>query len=89
MSRAGGVRSVVRRAELAAGSSFERTVYVGDGPWDVATCRELRLPLVGVAAYGDVRGLEVQGVSHVLTDYVDRDRVMRAIADAQVPGGQL
>lgn len=77
------------RARAAAGiGEFNRVVYVGDGAWDVKTCRNLDLPLVGMAVSNETQiKLSALGVSHILNDYNDAGLVFEALETATSPGG--
>ncbi|WP_282608029.1 HAD family hydrolase [Pelagibius sp. Alg239-R121] len=67
-------------------NEFERVVYVGDGSWDVKTCANLKMPLVGIAVAPETRDrLNALGVSHVLDDYRDTDAVFAALEAATAP----
>ena len=85
ISRVGVIEAAIARARETTTRDFERIVYVGDGSWDVQATRELAMPMLGIAADGDTRPLERAGVSHVLTEYTDANRVIRALCDARVP----
>lgn len=75
------------RAKAAAGiGEFRRVVYVGDGAWDVKTCKNLKLPLVGMAVTDETHiRLRSLGVSHVLKDYRDSQAVFEALESATAP----
>ena len=60
---------IIRLAVRRAGGDLERTVYVGDAPWDVAAARRLGIPLVAVAADRDPVVLRGLGAPHVLGDF--------------------
>ena len=65
---------LVRRAH-----AIDRVVYVGDAVWDVQTCREMRLPFVGIRHRGDHEVLRASGARTVLTDYRDADAFLRTV----------
>lgn len=73
------VREAVRRSATAV-----RTVYVGDGAWDVQAARRLRLPFVGIDPSG-AGALHREGVREVVRDYRDLGGFMRALEQAVVP----
>ena len=77
------------RAKTAVGiSEFNRVVYVGDGAWDVKTCINLNLPLVGMAVTEATRlRLVSMGVSHILDDYRNAEAVFEALEAATSPNG--
>lgn len=76
------------RARTASGlDEFDRVVYVGDGAWDVKACRNLDLPLVGMAVTDETqKRLSSLGVSHILTDYTDTGRFFESLELATSPG---
>lgn len=62
----------------ATHAGVERVVYFGDGHWDVATCRALGVPMVGVDFRG-TKGLQGLGVDPIITGYQDPDYVVDAV----------
>ena len=68
------------RRSRAAG----RTVYVGDGPWDVRAARALGMPFIGVDAQS-TGVLRHAGVRHVIGGYRDFAVFQSALCDAIVP----
>jgi phosphoglycolate phosphatase-like HAD superfamily hydrolase len=60
----------------------DNAIYVGDGPWDVASARQLGVGFIGVDCDGAAR-LTGLGVKHLLPDFGDFDRFMAAIEDVQ------
>jgi phosphoglycolate phosphatase-like HAD superfamily hydrolase len=68
-----------------ARAHFARVVSIGDGVWDVRTARALNLPFVGVRPDGRAAMLRARGVSHVLPDFADFERLLRSLREAQVP----
>ncbi len=77
-----------RALKAAAIEEFERVVYVGDGAWDVKTCINLDLPLVGMAVREETHvRLRSLGVSHILRDYKDTVAVLDALEAATPPAG--
>lgn len=61
-----------------------RSVYVGDGLWDVRAARALGMPFVGVDAKRD-GALRRAGVLQVIEDYWDLVAFLSALRDATVP----
>lgn len=53
---------IIRLAAERAGVPLSQSVYVGDGPWDLRACRELRIPFIGTGARTD--RLRVSGAEH-------------------------
>jgi phosphoglycolate phosphatase-like HAD superfamily hydrolase len=72
-------------AERAGAATLERAVYVGDGVWDVRTCRRLAIPFVGVGEGAKAERLRAEGATQVLADFRDRERVLEALTRAGVP----
>lgn len=69
---------IIRLAARRAGGPFDRTVYVGDGPWDLAATRRLGIAFVGVAADRDPAVLRSLGAPHVLGDLRDNPAFLSA-----------
>jgi phosphoglycolate phosphatase-like HAD superfamily hydrolase len=74
---------IIREARRRSGAT-ERTVYVGDGPWDVRAARALRMPFIGVDAE-NTGALRRAGVRHVIGDYRDFVGFLSALSAASVP----
>jgi phosphoglycolate phosphatase-like HAD superfamily hydrolase len=58
-------------------------VYVGDGVWDARACRQLQLPLIGIAAGTQAEALRAEGACAVLPDYADMQAFLTALSSAQ------
>jgi len=67
------------RLARAAHRSIEKIVYVGDAAWDVRTCREMEIPLIGIRVRGDVAVLEGMGVEHVFDGFLDQEGFLGAV----------
>jgi len=65
--------------------AFEKVVYIGDAPWDVATTRNLSMDFVGVRHRHDFDLLSGVGAVHVIPNYLDFDGFLRIIHQAQPP----
>ena len=52
---------------------FDNTVYVGDGIWDVWTCRRLGIPFVGITADTTADRLRAEGTEFLLPDFRDQE----------------
>jgi phosphoglycolate phosphatase-like HAD superfamily hydrolase len=85
LSRTDIIQLAVTRASEKHGRAFDRVVSVGDGPWDVAAARDLKLPFVGVAEGKGGARLRASGASTVLSDFSDRAAVLAALESATVP----
>jgi phosphoglycolate phosphatase-like HAD superfamily hydrolase len=70
---------------VAERSSYERTVYVGDAIWDVNTTRRMGMNFVGVRRNGDFGVLKSEGTKTILKDYLDYDRFVEAVFEAEPP----
>jgi phosphoglycolate phosphatase-like HAD superfamily hydrolase len=77
-------REAILQEAMRRSAPATRTVYVGDGSWDVAAARTLGLPFVGVDAER-TGALGQADVRHVLDDLEDLDTLIRALRDATVP----
>ena len=64
--------------------AFDKTVYLGDAPWDVKASRELGIAFLGMG----MRTAELRhaGASHALRDYADQDLFRKSLNDCTVPG---
>jgi phosphoglycolate phosphatase-like HAD superfamily hydrolase len=59
----------LRRVEAARGQQFSRIVYVGDGVWDAAACRQLGWPMVGIGSAAHAGELTSAGAAIVVPYY--------------------
>jgi len=64
---------------------LRRAVYVGDGVWDVRAARALGMGFVGVRVDGNTARMTHEGVSSIVRDYRDLDRVL-AMLDSALEG---
>ncbi|MBI5218496.1 MAG: hypothetical protein HY958_06150 [Bacteroidia bacterium] len=64
---------------------FNKTVYVGDGIWDLNTCKALKIPFVGIDASGDREKTKLPGNFFKLKNYQDADFTMNQIETAIIP----
>jgi phosphoglycolate phosphatase-like HAD superfamily hydrolase len=55
---------IIRCAAARAGRSLSDVVYVGDGSWDLRTCRQLGIPFVGTGHRAD--RLRELGAEHIV-----------------------
>jgi phosphoglycolate phosphatase-like HAD superfamily hydrolase len=82
---------IIERAIAAAARHYRRTfelrrtVYFGDGPWDVAAAREAGIGFVGINELERGRArLRAAGAEHVFADYTDGaaiEAAVRAVLD--------
>jgi len=77
--------AIERARERYEVQGFDRVVAVGDGVWDIRAAAASRLPFVGVAQEPGAGELHAQGASHVLEDYLDHERWLRALEEARIP----
>lgn len=75
-------RIISSAVALAGGRErHTRTVYVGDGAWDVAAARKLSLPFVGVDPVGTGL-LTALGVTKVVRDFAALEAVLGCLETA-------
>jgi len=72
-------------ADRYAVTRFTRIVAVGDGPWDVQTAHQLKLPFVGIGRDWRREGLLACGASRVVEDLQDFAAFGDALEHAIVP----
>ena len=75
---------IIRLAVTRAQGELSRTVYVGDGPWDLHACRELGIPLIATGHRAG--GLVAHGAKHVCTELSVRS-FLPVLGDA-LPGSR-
>ncbi len=56
-----------------------KIVYVGDAIWDLTTCREMKIPLIGIRVRGDLDFFKEKGLEYVFTGYEDLSAFQRAV----------
>jgi len=62
------IQTAVRQAEAKYGMP-SKIVYVGDAIWDLTTCQEMNIPLIGIRVNGDLSFFYDRGVEYVFSDY--------------------
>ena len=77
--------AVLQARALYRQDHFARIVSVGDGVWDVRTARNLKFPFLGIGSGDREKKLRRAGATHVLKDFADYNRLIRCLADADVP----
>lgn len=65
-------------------SGIQQVVYFGDGKWDVETCRQLNVPMVGLDITGK-KQLKALGVQHVYHNYLDAASVIDSVRSLLQP----
>ena len=78
-SREGIIGAATARARQRANASFERCVYVGDGPWDVRAARNAGLGFVGIAMGNRARTLRGAGATLIHDDFRDTKAFIRSL----------
>ncbi len=71
--------------EIYPKQNIQRTVYIGDAPWDVRTTRNMQMNFVGIRRRGDHQKLLSDGASHVLDDYQNYDSFLDAVFNCSPP----
>ena len=56
-----------------------KIVYVGDAIWDLTTCEEMELPLIGIRVKGDLEFFKERGLEFVFPGYEDLTGFKQAI----------
>jgi len=75
------LRVALRRAAELHRVRFARTVYVGDGVWDLRAARSVGLGFIGIGS--DPRGhLRAEGAPRILPDFMDLTAFRRALEEA-------
>ena len=86
LSREEILQSAVSKAQAHyQQSDFNRVVSVGDGLWDVRTASNLKFPFLGIASGEGEKKLRRAGATHVIKDYVDYSRLIRYLAEVDIP----
>jgi len=86
LSRADVMRSAIEKSKrYYQKEAFERIVYVGDGIWDVRTCAELGIPLVGIEAEGKAHKKTNLGRHFMLESYPSIELLVDILHKAEIP----
>ncbi len=72
------IHTAVNQARARYGEPT-KIVYVGDAIWDLATCQEMELPLIGIRVKGDLKFFTERGVKFVFSGYEDLAAFEQAI----------
>ncbi|HEX5607532.1 MAG TPA: HAD family hydrolase [Candidatus Binatia bacterium] len=70
------VRIAAARTAGETWKEWNRTIYVGDGVWDVKMSRLLGIPFLGIGAGAQREKLLAAGASYVLPDFADLDQFL-------------
>ncbi len=79
------LRAVARARAFYRVAEFDRLVYVGDGVWDVAACRRLGIPFVGVGDRAGQASLRRVGAESLVSDFTDHHSFRRLLGSARAP----
>lgn len=80
------VKLAIKRAEdFYKTKDFERTVYIGDGVWDIKMSRQLNLPFIGVGDGETIKVLSDLGARHFLPDFSNYDELRKKLNEASIP----
>ncbi len=86
LSRESILKSAVAKAlEKGRVNSFEKTVSIGDGLWDVRTARSLDFAFLGIGRAETAVKLTQAGAKNVIADFVDYDVFIKSLIEAEVP----
>jgi len=77
-SRAAITKLSIESAKETYQIDFKRTVYFGDGEWDLVTCREIGVDFIGVD-YKETGVLKKLGAANVIEDFSDTENLLRLI----------
>ena len=77
--------SIISAAAHSLGR-FDRTVLIGDAPWDAAAARDLGIDFVGIGQGAAAEVLKGAGATQVIADFSDITAVFDAIKQAEIPG---
>ena len=77
------IRMAVNQAKAQYGEPA-KIVYVGDAIWDLTTCQEMEIPLIGIRVKGDLKFFTELGVEFVFSGYEDLDAFQEAIEAVEV-----
>jgi len=72
------IRKAINQAKTKYGKPT-KIVYVGDAIWDLTTCREMKLPLIGIRVNGDLDFFTERGVEFVFSGYQNLEAFQKAI----------
>jgi phosphoglycolate phosphatase-like HAD superfamily hydrolase len=75
--------AIDRAISRHGGRRPDTIVYVGDGIWDARACRQLRVPLIGIATGTQADVLRAGGACEVLPNYADTAAFSTALSCAR------
>lgn len=70
------VTAAIRRAEEKYKTTFSKSVYIGDGSWDLKAAKELGIGFLGMDCKADGKKLRDLGAAHIIHDYLDSKKVI-------------
>lgn len=77
------INTAIDQGKALYGTS-SKIVYVGDAIWDLTTCREMKLPLIGIRVRGDLDFFIEKGLEYVFSGYEDLEGFKRAIEQVSI-----
>jgi phosphoglycolate phosphatase-like HAD superfamily hydrolase len=72
-------RADIMRHSRSIAADHQRVIYVGDGAWDAAACKDLGWPLIGIAQPRRAMHLYQAGAAIVVPDFVDTLAIVQSI----------
>jgi len=60
--------------------TFQKTILIGDGTWDVKAAINLKLPFIGVG-----KALASKGVQYIINDFSNNKKLQNLLIDAKPP----
>lgn len=78
ISRENIVLHAIHQMEYAHKTRYQNVLYFGDGSWDLKTCKNLCIPIIGVDFHKDKQLLNL-GLSEIIHDYTNIEMVMNTI----------
>ena len=65
-------------------SQFDKTVYVGDGIWDLFSTRRMGIPFLGIGVNGQESLLRKEGAKYILRDYSNQELFIELLKKVEV-----
>lgn len=72
------VRTAIRKAKTEH-PDFSKIVYIGDARWDLETCQNMNIPLIGIRVKGDLDFFDKDEVEYVFENYEDGEGFVRGL----------
>ncbi len=77
-SRRSIMNIAIARAQFEYQQFFKTIVYFGDGVWDVQTCRDMDIPMIGIDCNFSGK-LDSTGIQYLFHDYLNDKEIFDAI----------